>query len=200
MEMNTRLQVEHPVTEAITGIDLVEWQLRVARGRALHAAAVRYPRFTATRSRRGSAPRTRRRTSCRRPDASRCGARPRACASTTRCESGAEISPYYDSMIAKVIAHGATRDEARERLARALDETVALGVPTNKAFLAAVLRDDEFARGGATTRLSRPPLCQHRTGGAGCRDARDRGGAACRERAASANGIPGATIRRGRCG
>ena len=54
-------------------------------------------------------------------------------------------------MIAKVIAHGATRDEARERLARALDNTVALGLPTNKAFLAAVLRDEQFAAQGATT-------------------------------------------------
>ena len=66
-------------------------------------------------------------------------------------ESGAEISPHYDSMIAKVIAHGATRDEARERLAGALDGTVALGVATNKAFLAAVLREEEFAAQGATT-------------------------------------------------
>jgi geranyl-CoA carboxylase alpha subunit len=66
-------------------------------------------------------------------------------------ESGAEIAPHYDSMIAKLIAHGATRDEARAKLAQALDDTVALGVPTNKAFLAAVLRDAAFARGEATT-------------------------------------------------
>ncbi len=70
-------------------------------------------------------------------------------------ESGAEISPYYDSMIAKVIAHGATRDEARERLARALDDTVALGVATNKSLLAAALRDEEFARGPTTAFLDR---------------------------------------------
>ena len=68
-----------------------------------------------------------------------------------RFDSGCEISPFYNSMIAKVIAHGATRDEARERLAQALDDTVALGLPTNKAFLASVLRDDEFATRGATT-------------------------------------------------
>jgi geranyl-CoA carboxylase alpha subunit len=66
-------------------------------------------------------------------------------------ESGSEVSPYYDSMIAKVIAHGRTRDEARERLAQALDDTAALGLPTNKAFLASVLRDEEFATRGATT-------------------------------------------------
>jgi acetyl/propionyl-CoA carboxylase alpha subunit len=66
-------------------------------------------------------------------------------------ESGAEIAPHYDSMIAKLIAHAATRDEARAKLAQALDDTVALGMPTNKAFLAAVLRDAAFARGEATT-------------------------------------------------
>jgi geranyl-CoA carboxylase alpha subunit len=66
-------------------------------------------------------------------------------------ESGAEVSPYYDSMIAKVIARGATRDEAGERLVRALDDTVVLGIRTNKSLLADVLRDDEFARQGATT-------------------------------------------------
>jgi geranyl-CoA carboxylase alpha subunit len=66
-------------------------------------------------------------------------------------ESGVAIPPWYDSMIAKVIAHRATRDEAREKLARALDATVALGVPTNKSFLAAVLREDSFARGEVTT-------------------------------------------------
>ena len=89
---------------------------------------------------------------------SRCGVPPRRVRTDHALESGVEISPYYDSMIAKVIAHGATRDEARERLARALDDTVALGVPTNKAFLAAVLRDEEFATHGATTDFLAPPL------------------------------------------
>jgi geranyl-CoA carboxylase alpha subunit len=70
-------------------------------------------------------------------------------------ESGMKISPHYDSMIAKIIAHGRTRDEARERLAQALDNTVALGVATNKAFLADVLRDEEFARGPTTDYLGR---------------------------------------------
>ena len=98
-------------------------------------------------------------------------------------------------MIAKVIAHGATRDEARERLARALDDTVALGVATNKAFLAAVLRDDEFAARRRPP-ISSPPLRAIEPRRAGCRDARHRGGAARRAAPASANGIPGATIRR----
>ena len=65
--------------------------------------------------------------------------------------SGAEVSSFYDSMIAKVIAHGATRDEACQRLANVLDQTIALGLPTNKAFLATVLRDEEFGARGATT-------------------------------------------------
>src|SRR3954470_20511309 len=150
MEMNTRLQVEHPVTEAITGLDLVEWELRVAMGE----------RFTRQQSDirfRGHAIEAR---LCAEdpaenflPQAGRIALwRPADGVRTDHAlESGSEVSPFYDSMIAKVIAHGATRDEARERLANALDKTVALGVPTNKAFLAAVLRDKEFATQGATT-------------------------------------------------
>ena len=147
MEMNTRLQVEHPVTEAITGTDLVEWQIRVARGEPFtrkqddirlsgHAIEARLcaengeflPQSgTLALWQPGDGVRT-----------------------DHALESGIEISPYYDSMIAKVIARGATRDEAREKLARALDRTVALGLPTNKAFLARVLRSEEFARGPTT--------------------------------------------------
>jgi len=66
-------------------------------------------------------------------------------------ESGIAVPPYYDSMLAKLIAHAATREAAREKLALALEETIALGLPTNKAFLAAVLRDADFAAGSATT-------------------------------------------------
>ena len=150
MEMNTRLQVEHPVTEAITGIDLVEWQLRVAMGEEFtrsqsdirfHGHAIE-ARLCAEDAARDFL-----------PQAGRIALwRPADCVRTDHAlESGTEISPFYDSMIAKVIAHGATRDEARERLARALDDTIALGLPTNKAFLASVLRDDEFAAHGATT-------------------------------------------------
>ena len=150
MEMNTRLQVEHPVTEAITGIDLVEWQLRVAAGE----------RFTR--------PQSDIRFSGHAIEARLCAEDPardflpqagclvlwipdESVRTDHALASGAEISPHYDSMIAKVIARGRTRDEARERLASALDNTVALGLPTNKAFLAAVLRDEEFSARGATT-------------------------------------------------
>ena len=157
MEMNTRLQVEHPVTEAITGLDLVEWQLRVARGETLplrqedvlfsgHAIEVR---LCAEDPERDFL-----------PQAGTLSAwQPAAAVRTDHAlEPGAVIPPWYDSMIAKVIAHGASRDEAREKLALALDATVALGLPTNKWFLAAVLREESFARGEATTRY----LAAHR--------------------------------------
>ena len=150
MEMNTRLQVEHPVTEGVTGIDLVEWQLRVAMGE-------RFTRQQSDIAFRGHAIEAR---LCAEdparnflPQAGRLALwRPAEGVRTDHAlTSGAEISPFYDSMIAKVIAHGATRAQARERLAAALDNTIALGLATNKAFLAAVLRDEEFAAHGATT-------------------------------------------------
>jgi geranyl-CoA carboxylase alpha subunit len=150
MEMNTRLQVEHPVTEAITGADLVEWQLRVAMGE----------RFTKQQSDIHFSGHAIEARLCAEdpadnflPQAGRVALwRPAGRIRTDHAlESGAVITPHYDSMIAKVIARGKTRDEARERLARSLDETIVLGVATNKAFLAAVLRDDEFAARGATT-------------------------------------------------
>jgi geranyl-CoA carboxylase alpha subunit len=150
MEMNARLQVEHPVTEMITGLDLVEWQLRVAAGEPLPLAQDEV-RFT------GHAIEVR---LCAEdpakdflPQAGRIALWEPAPGVRVEdaLESGAEIPPHYDSMVAKLIAHGATRDEARLRLAQALDDTVALGVTTNKAFLAGVLRDAAFARGEATT-------------------------------------------------
>jgi geranyl-CoA carboxylase alpha subunit len=150
MEMNTRLQVEHPVTEAITGIDLVEWQLRVARGErftrqqsdiAFHGHAVE-ARLCAEDPAQSFLPQAGRLALWQPAEGPR---------TDHALSSGAEISPFYDSMIAKVIAHGSTRDQARERLADALDHTIALGIPINKAFLAAVLRDEEFSADGATT-------------------------------------------------
>jgi geranyl-CoA carboxylase alpha subunit len=149
MEMNTRLQVEHPVTESITGIDLVEWQLRVAMGERFtrQQADIRFhghaieARLCAEDPARDFLPQAGRVALWQPADGVRID---------HALHSGAEVSPFYDSMIAKVIAHGATRDEARERLANALDQTVALGLPTNKALLAAVLRNQEFATHGAT--------------------------------------------------
>ena len=194
MEMNTRLQVEHPVTELITGIDLVEWQLRVARGE-------RFTRQQADIRFSGHAIEAR---LCAEdenflPQSGRIALwRPAEGVRTDHAlESGAEISPLYDSMIAKVIAHGATREEARERLARALDDTVALGVATNKAFLAAVLRDAEFAMQGATTDfLNRFPFSAGETRCA-TRLAWPR--RCSPETPDTANGIRGATIPRARC-
>jgi geranyl-CoA carboxylase alpha subunit len=150
MEMNTRLQVEHPVTELVTGLDLVEWQLRVAAGEPLPAAQdeIRFSghaieaRLCAEDPERGFLPHSGR-VALWQPAP---GVR-----TDHALEPGVEVSPYYDSLLAKIAAHGATRDEARAKLARALDATLALGLPTNKAFLARVLRDETFARGEATT-------------------------------------------------
>jgi len=150
MEMNTRLQVEHPVTELVTGLDLVEWQLRVAAGEPLpatqaeirHAGHAIEARLCAEDPARDCLPQSGTLALWREP----AGAR-----ADHALESGAEVPPYYDSMIAKIVVHAATRDAAREKLATALDATVALGLPTNKALLAAILRDEVFARRGPTT-------------------------------------------------
>ncbi len=150
MEMNTRLQVEHPVTEMVTGLDLVEWQLRVAAGETLgftqddvraagHAIEVR---LCAEDPAQGFLPQAGTVALWEAPAGVRV---------ETALESGAAIPPHYDSMIAKLVAHGPTRDAAREKLAAALDACVALGVTHNGAFLAAALRDPVFAAGGATT-------------------------------------------------
>jgi 3-methylcrotonyl-CoA carboxylase alpha subunit/geranyl-CoA carboxylase alpha subunit len=157
MEMNTRLQVEHPVTEMLTGLDLVEWQIRVARGEPLpltqdqvqlsgHAIEVRLcaedEHFTphAGTVQRFVEP----------PLAE--GLR-----FDHALESGSVVTPHYDAMLGKLIAHAPTRAEAIDRLANALDETVLLGLPSNRAFLAACLRHPVFAAGDATI----PFLAQH---------------------------------------
>ena len=150
MEMNTRLQVEHPVTEAITGLDLVEWQFRIAAGEPLplkqeqidfkgHAIEVR---LCAEDPDRDFMPRSGQMRLWRAPDHVRV---------EHALKSGMDVPPYYDSMIAKLIAHGRTRDDARRRLAAALDDTVALGIATNRSFLARCLRDPTFVAGEATT-------------------------------------------------
>jgi geranyl-CoA carboxylase alpha subunit len=150
MEMNTRLQVEHPVTEAITGLDLVELQLRLAGGEPLglrqqdikfsgHAIEVRLCSEDANHD---FMPQSGRMALWQMPGELRV---------EHALESGSEIPPFYDSMIAKIIAHGATRDEARRKLIHGLEQTVAFGVTTNQAFLAACLRHPAFAAGEATT-------------------------------------------------
>jgi geranyl-CoA carboxylase alpha subunit len=152
LEMNTRLQVEHPVTEAITGQDLVAWQLKVAAGEKLplaqqqvkfsgHAVEVRlyaedaYADFL--------------------PQAGRIDVWRPATGAGIRVDHGMKdglmISPFYDPMIGKLIAHGATREEARTRLVRALRETVVLGPVTNRHFLIRLLEHPDFAAGKATT-------------------------------------------------
>jgi geranyl-CoA carboxylase alpha subunit len=150
MEMNTRLQVEHPVTEAITGLDLVELQLRVAAGESLglrqeeikfsgHAIEVRLCSEDAAHD---FMPQSGRMALWQMPDELRV---------EHALQSGSEIPPFYDSMIAKLISHGATRDEARHRLIHGLEQTAAFGVTTNQAFLAACLAHPVFAAGEATT-------------------------------------------------
>jgi len=150
MEMNTRLQVEHPVTEAITGLDLVELQLRVAGGEPLglrqqdikfsgHAIEVR---LCSEDARGDFMPQSGRMGLWQMPDDLRV---------EHALQSGSEIPPFYDSMIAKLISSGATRDEARRKLICGLEQTVAFGVTTNQAFLAACLRHPAFAAGEATT-------------------------------------------------
>ena len=152
LEMNTRLQVEHPVTELVTGLDLVALQLDVARGMHLpirqqdvtlngHAIEVRlYAEDPST----NFLPQTGTVLVWRPPTAQ--GIRIDA-----GIESGSEISAFYDPMIAKIIAWGADRDEARRRLASAIAETTILGVTTNKDFLARILNAPTFAKGEATT-------------------------------------------------
>jgi geranyl-CoA carboxylase alpha subunit len=150
MEMNTRLQVEHPVTEAITGLDLVELQLRIAAGEALplrqedvrfsgHAIEVRLCSEDAAHD---FVPQSGRTALWQTPAGVRV---------EHALQSGTEIPPFYDSMIAKLIGQGASREEARARLISGLEQMVAFGVTTNQGFLMSCLRHPVFARGEATT-------------------------------------------------
>jgi acetyl-CoA carboxylase biotin carboxylase subunit len=150
MEMNTRLQVEHPVTEAITGLDLVEWQLRVASGEKLpkmqkdlridgHAVEVR---LYAEDPDNGFLPSIGTLERLRLPD-------------DVRIDSGVRegdaVTPYYDPMIAKVIAHEATREGAVAKLAEALSHAEIAGLRTNNAFLIRALRSKDFVAGEIDT-------------------------------------------------
>lgn len=150
LEMNTRLQVEHPVTELITGLDLVDWQLQIAAGQTLpltqadvtlggHAMEVR---LYAEDPAQGFLPQT---------------------GEVLRWEpamgvridhgvvEGQRISPFYDPMLGKIIAHGATREEARRKLLRAVEDTLLLGVATNRQLLADMLKHPDFIAGNFST-------------------------------------------------
>ncbi|MCW5752763.1 MAG: acetyl-CoA carboxylase biotin carboxylase subunit [Alphaproteobacteria bacterium] len=152
LEMNTRLQVEHPVTEMITGLDLVALQIDVAAGHRLpleqhqlrlqgHAIEAR---LYAEDPARGFLPQS----GWVELWAPAEGAGIRI---DHGLKSRQEITPYYDPMIAKVIAHGRSREEARRRLIRALEDTAVFGPATNRRFLCDILAHDEFAKGAATT-------------------------------------------------
>ncbi|MFZ3349816.1 MAG: biotin carboxylase N-terminal domain-containing protein [Xanthobacteraceae bacterium] len=150
IEMNTRLQVEHPVTEAITGLDLVEWQFRVAAGERLPLmqAQVRFDghaveaRIYAEDPENGFLPSTGKIVAVQWPENIRVD---------TGVEASGEVTPYYDAMIAKLITHAASREAAVDQLADALDRTLIAGPHTNVAFLAALCRSDEFRRGTVDT-------------------------------------------------
>lgn len=155
MEMNTRLQVEHPVTEMVTGVDLVEWQLRVASGEPLpkrqeeitldgHAFEAR---VYAEEAAKGFLPATGTLHHLVFPGE---GTDLRV---ETGVRAGDAISPFYDPMIAKLVAHGPDRKEALDALGKAIDATQIAGSVTNTVFLGALARDPDFAAGRADTGL-----------------------------------------------
>jgi geranyl-CoA carboxylase alpha subunit len=150
MEMNTRLQVEHPVTEMRTGIDLVDWQLRVAAGEPLplrqeelrfHGHAIEV-RLCAEDPAHDFVPQSGVLLDWRVPAALRV---------EHALAPGAEVSAHYDAMIAKLVAFGRDRSEALRRLHHGLGDAVALGIVTNQAFLRRCLEHPVFASGSATT-------------------------------------------------
>ncbi|MCW2616745.1 MAG: carbamoyl-phosphate synthase subunit [Frankiales bacterium] len=152
LEVNTRLQVEHPVTEMITGLDLVALQLSVAEGEPLPPAALEATitghaieaRLCAEDPTNGYLPGTGRLLLFDVPDLP--GVR-----LDTGVRTGSEVSAHYDNMLAKVIAYAPTRDQAARLLARALSEARILGVVTNRDLLVGVLREDEFRAGDIDT-------------------------------------------------
>jgi 3-methylcrotonyl-CoA carboxylase alpha subunit len=152
MEMNTRLQVEHPVTEAITGLDLVEWQLRVASGETLPKRQDELAidgwafeaRLYAEDPARDFLPATGKLALFAPPEQAR---------TDSGVRSGDTITPFYDPMIAKIIVHGRNRDEALNRLDTALSKTRIAGLVTNRQFLSALCKLDAFRSGDVDTGL-----------------------------------------------
>jgi acetyl/propionyl-CoA carboxylase alpha subunit len=150
MEMNTRLQVEHPVTEEITGVDLVEWQLRVASGEPLPKTQdelsidgwAMEARLYAEDPATGFLPSTGRLEHLRFPGDMRI---------ETGVEQGDRISPFYDPMIAKLVSHASDREGARRALAQACGETEVAPVKSNAWLLKRLLDHQAFATGQVTT-------------------------------------------------
>jgi len=151
MEMNTRLQVEHPVTELITGIDLVEWQLRVAQGEPLPATQSFSRGFAVEARLYAEDPAHEYLPSVGRISHLRWPAPAPGLRQDTGVEEGDEVSSYYDPMLGKIIAWGESRATAIDLLRRALGEIEIVGVATNRALLASVLGDEEFRRGAVAT-------------------------------------------------
>ena len=152
MEMNTRLQVEHPVTESITGVDLVEWQLRVASGEPIPMAQEDLTitghsfeaRLYAEDSNNNFLPAIGRISHLKFSD---------GCRADSGVRAGDEISPFYDPMVAKLITHGATREIALAKMRRALGETELAGTVTNIGFLAKLAAHEGFSKGEVDTGL-----------------------------------------------
>lgn len=154
LEMNTRLQVEHPVTELVTGLDLVEWQIRIAEGESLpftqeqvtfsgHAVEVR---LYAENPAEQFLPSTGRLQLWQPP----AGENIRV---DSGVQSGDDITVYYDPMIAKIVAYGENRAYALRRLSKALQDTVVLGLTTNLAFLRDLIHHPDFVKGNLHTRF-----------------------------------------------
>ena len=153
MEMNTRLQVEHPVTEAIAGVDLVEWQLRIASGEPLPKTQAELAidgwafeaRLYAEDPSRGFLPATGKLAHLRFPEGD------------ARIDAGVRqgdsITPYYDPLIAKLIVHAPTREEALDKLTRALQDTQVAGTASNLDFLIRLSKQPDFAAGHPDTGL-----------------------------------------------
>ncbi|MGH8504356.1 MAG: acetyl/propionyl/methylcrotonyl-CoA carboxylase subunit alpha [Stenotrophobium sp.] len=164
LEMNTRLQVEHPVTELVYGVDLVEWQLRIAQGEALPLTQAQVlarrkgwaieVRLCAEDPHDNYMPQSGPVLDWSVPSGDGGGSQQGIVPGVrvdTYLRSGTAISPYYDSMQAKIIAWGEDRETARQRLLKALESTTLLGVTSNKDYLARILAHEAFAKGDFST-------------------------------------------------